>query len=111
PYGNYKNELDARKNFVLSRMKDLGLISPDEYTAASQEEVVFKGRGESGIKAPHFVFYIRDYLEEKYGVDAVNDGGLHVITTLDYDLQQKAEAIVTKWGPQMMENFNASNEG
>lgn len=111
PYGNYKDELDARQQFVLGRMRDLGLVTSEEYTQAATEQVQFTGKGESGIKAPHFVFYIRDYLEQKYGVDAVNDGGLRVVTTLDYGLQQKAEDVVTKWAPQMMQNFNASNEG
>lgn len=111
PYGDHKAALDTRKNFVLSRMKTLGFITPDEYNQAVAEQVQFKAEGEAGIKAPHFVFYVREYLEQKYGVDAVNDGGLHVITTLDYDLQQKAEATVAKWAPQMLQNFNASNEG
>ena len=111
PYGNHKAALDTRKNFVLSRMKDLGLITPDEYTQASQEQVQFRDEAEAGIKAPHFVFYVREYLEQKYGADVVNQEGLHVVTTLDYDLQQKAEAVVDKWAPQMQQNFNASNEG
>jgi 1A family penicillin-binding protein len=111
PYGTHRDELDARKNYVLSRMKTLGMITPDEYTQATQEQVQFKPQGESGIKAPHFVFYIQDYLEQKYGADAVDQNGLHVVTTLDYDLQQKAEAVVSKWAPQMQQNFNASNEG
>jgi len=111
PYGDHRAALDSRKNLVLSRMKDLSFITPDEYDQAIAEQVQFKPPGDSGIKAPHFVFYIREYLEQKYGVDAVNDAGLHVTTTLDYDLQQKAEAVVSKWAPQMMTNFNASNEG
>jgi penicillin-binding protein 1C len=111
PYGNYKKELDARKNLVLSRMKDVGFITKDEYDQALSEAVQFKPQGDSGIKAPHFVFYIQDYLEQKYGVDAVDQSGLKVITTLDYELQQKAETVVTKWAPQMQKNFNASNEG
>jgi penicillin-binding protein 1A len=111
PYGDYKSELDTRKNFVLSRMETLGYITADEYTEASTEQVQFQPQGDSGIKAPHVVFYIENYLEQKYGTDAVDQSGLHVITTLDYDLQQKAEAVVSKWAPQMETNFNASNEG
>jgi membrane peptidoglycan carboxypeptidase len=42
----------------------------------------------------HFVFYVREYLEQKYGKDAVLNGGLRVITTLDYDLQKKLETLV-----------------
>lgn len=111
PYGDHKAALDTRKNFVLSRMRDLGFITSDEYAQAIAEQVQFKPPGDSGIKAPHFVFYIREYLEQKYGADEVSNGGLHVITTLDYDLQQQAEATVSKWAPQMQQNFNASNEG
>lgn len=111
PYGSHRKELDARKNLVLSRMKELGYISPEEYSQAVAETVQFKDETEAGIKAPHFVFYVREYLEQKYGVDAVENGGLHVITTLDYDLQQSAEAAVAKYTDQMKKNFNASNEG
>lgn len=111
PYGNHRDALDTRKNLVLSRMKTLGYISEDEYTRAKDEQVQFREEAEAGIKAPHFVFYVREYLEEKYGADTVANGGLHVITTLDYDLQEKAESTVSKWAPQMQANFNASNEG
>ena len=111
PYGNHRAALDARKNFVLSRMKQLGIISDAEYTQAVEEKVEFRDEKEAGIKAPHFVFFVREYLEQKYGADVVAQGGLRVITTLDYDLQQKAEDIVSKWAPQMQQNFNATNEG
>jgi 1A family penicillin-binding protein len=111
PYGNNRAALDTRKNLVLQQMKENGLITADEYTQAIAETVQFKDENEAGIKAPHFVFYIREYLEEKYGADVVANGGLKVITTLDYDLQQKAEDTVAKWAPQMLSNFNASNEG
>jgi 1A family penicillin-binding protein len=111
PYGNHRGALDARKNLVLQRMLTLGDITQEEYDTAKAEQVQFRSEAEVGIKAPHFVFYIREYLETKYGVDAVDQGGLRVYTTLDYDLQQRAEAVVAKWAPQMRTNFNASNEG
>jgi 1A family penicillin-binding protein len=111
PYGNNRKALDSRKNLVLERMKENGFITADEYNQAIAEQVQFKNENDAGIKAPHFVFYIREYLEQKYGADAVANGGLHVVTTLDYDLQQKAEAVVTKDAPGMENNFNASNTG
>jgi 1A family penicillin-binding protein len=111
PYGNHRDALDARKDLVLSRMKDSGFITEDEYAQAKAEKVDFRAEQEAGIKAPHFVFFIREYLEEKYGADAVSQGGLKVTTTLDYDLQQKAESAVKKFAPEMQANFNASNEG
>lgn len=111
PYGNNRDLLERRKNLVLARMLDHGLISQEEHDQAVEEVVQFKDEAEAGIKAPHFVFYIREYLENKYGVDAVNREGLRAITTLDYDLQQRAEEIVAKHAPGMQANFNASNEG
>lgn len=111
PYGNHKDALDARKNLVLKKMLENGSLTKEEYDTAAKEDVQFKAEVEAGIKAPHFVFYVREYLENKYGVDAVNQQGLRVITTLDYDLQKKAEDTVAKYAPGMQANFNASNEG
>jgi penicillin-binding protein 1C len=45
------------------------------------------------VKAPHFVFYVRQLLEETYGVQQVYQGGLKVITTLDMDLQNESERL------------------
>ena len=111
PYGNHRDALDERKDFVLFRMKESGFISDEEYAQAKSEKVEFRDEAEAGIKAPHFVFFIREYLEQKYGTDVVFNTGLHVVTTLDYDLQKKAEETVAKWAPDMQKNFNAENEG
>src|SRR3990167_6609846 len=111
PYGNHRDLLEKRKNLVLLKMKENNFISAEEYDAALQEKVEFKDEKEAGIKAPHFVFYIREYLEEKYGPDAVENGGLQVTTTLDYDLQKKAEDVVSKAALENEKNFNASNAG
>src|SRR3989344_1637325 len=50
-----------------------------------------------GKKAPHFVMFVKDYLEKKYGIDVLEQGGLKVTTTLNYDLQTKAEVIAKKY--------------
>lgn len=111
PYGTHLDELENRKNLVLWRMKELGYITEEEYTEASEEEVEFQNEADTGIKAPHFVFYVREYLEDKYGVDAVTHGGLQVVTTLDYDLQKKAEEIVREHALRNETNYNAENAG
>ncbi len=108
PYGNHRKELDARKNFVLSRMAELGYITEDEKLAAAREEVVFTPQRASSIIAPHFVFYVREYLENTYGPTVV-DQGLKVITTIDAELQHDAEAIVAEYGEANQGKFNASN--
>jgi 1A family penicillin-binding protein len=111
PYGNHKDALDVREQRVLKEMLKNNFITKDQYDEAQADQVQFKDETEAGIKAPHFVFFIREYLENKYGVDAVQKGGLRVVTTLDYDLQKKAEDTVSKFAPRMQQNFNASNEG
>ena len=111
PYGNHRDELEGRKNLVLQKMKENGFISDAEYETAMKEGVVFKDTAEAGIKAPHFVFYVREYLESRYGADAVERSGLQVTTTLDYDLQKKAEETLTKAALSNEKNFNASNAG
>ncbi|MBI2507114.1 MAG: transglycosylase domain-containing protein, partial [Candidatus Niyogibacteria bacterium] len=90
PYGSRQKELDERKNLVLKRMADLDFITEEESEAIKKEVVKFVPRGNETLKAPHFIFYVRDYLTQKYGEDAVENGGLKVITTLDWNLQQKA---------------------
>jgi membrane peptidoglycan carboxypeptidase len=57
------------------------------------------------------VFYVRDYLEEKYGKDTVLNGGLKVITTLDYQLQEKLEKIVRDGAFENDKKFKAKNAG
>jgi 1A family penicillin-binding protein len=109
PYGSHKAELDSRKNLVLSRMKELNFISNEEYETAKSEVVVFMPVEKTGIRAPHFVFFVREYLEEKYGPDAIATGGLKVTTTLDWVLEEKAEEIVAKQVPLNQANFNGSN--
>ena len=111
PYGNRREELEGRKNLVLSRMRYLGYINEEEYATASSEEVTFRPQSDSGIKAPHFVFYVLEYLEEKYGADLVAQGGLRVVTSLDWELQLKAEEIVNRRALENEKNFNAENAG
>ncbi|MEK7104820.1 MAG: transglycosylase domain-containing protein, partial [Patescibacteria group bacterium] len=111
PYGKNKDKLDARKNLVLSRMLDLKFISEKDYIIAKNEIVNFIPQATVGIKAPHFVFFIKDYLEQKYGSDAVENGGLKVITTLNYDLQEKGEVIVKEGALKNEKEWNGKNAG
>lgn len=108
PYGAHLTELEARKNLVLERMHALGFIEDAAYAKALAEKVSFAPAGQNSIIAPHFVFYILDQLEQKYGANALVSG-LKVTTTLDADLEAKAEAIVNQYALANEKNFNASN--
>lgn len=109
PYGNNRARLEERKNLVLQRMLDLGFISQGEFEASGKELVEFLPQADTGIHAPHFVIFVRSYLEEKYGKETVESGGLRVITTLDFEMQKKAEEIVKKYALENKEKFNAEN--
>jgi 1A family penicillin-binding protein len=112
PYGRHTDALLERQQFVLKRMHDVGYLSDDEYQSAKQLAVTTIGKGETkGIKAPHFVFYIEDYLLDTYGEDMVQNGGLRVITTLDYEAQKQAEKIALEGSQEIEKTFNASNLG
>jgi len=109
PYGNHTDLLEARKNLVLSQMLSGGFITETEYQDALTEKVTFEQYGDTNIKAPHFVFYVREYLEEKYGKEAVYQSGLKVITTLNYDLQKIGEEVVSEYAYENEEKFDAEN--
>lgn len=109
PFGKNRDKLESRKNLVLSRMREISFISEEEYDKAKSEVVTFSTQSSSGIKAPHFVFFIKDYLEQQYGAEAVERGGLRVTTTLDADLQAKAEQIVKDGALQNEKDWGGKN--
>ena len=111
PYGNHTAELEERKNLILSQMLRYGFITEEERAEAEGETVVFAPKREQGVLAPHFVFFIEEYLENKYGKRVMEEDGLKVTTTLDYALQSKAEEIVKTYALQNAEAFNAENAG
>ncbi len=111
PYGNNRNLLDARANLVLARMLENGFITQEEHDAAMQEEVTFETQAMTGIRAPHFVMYIREQLVERYGEEALAERGFRVITSLDWELQKEAERIVAEKVAINREKYNAENAG
>ena len=81
-----------RKDVVLSRMFEDWYITEDEFKNAEIEalSIEFKSAAFS-IKAPHFVFWIKELLEDMYWESAVLEWGLIVKTSLDYNIQKMAE--------------------
>ncbi len=83
----------VRQDYVLDQMlkhKDLTGVTQAEVDAAKKEKLVYKS-ADANILAPHFVFYVKQLLVDKYGEQAVETGGLKVTTTLDYSVQKIAE--------------------
>jgi penicillin-binding protein 1C len=109
PYGSHIDDLEIRKNLVLAKMLEHGFVTQEEFDGAKNERVEFKPQTATGIRAAHFVFYVRDQLVEKYGEESLAERGLKVITTLDWELQEKAEEIVKEKALYNEKAFSAEN--
>ncbi len=108
PYGSHPEELKTRQEYILDRMALFNYISTEDAEAAKKEQLKFVDEPH-GIKAPHFVMYVKEYLENKYGEDFVNKAGLKVYTTLDWDLQQAAEQIISDGAKNNWKKYQAYN--
>lgn len=109
PYKGERKELLKRQKNILERVGQLGLASNEEMEKALKEDtyakiIPFK----NSIDSPHFVFYVKEQLEKKYGKEFLEKGGLRIYTTLDYDLQQKAENVVAQ-GTARNTKYGATN--
>lgn len=111
PYGSNRASLDSRQQLVLAKMQEQGFIDDGEYESAKNEVVEFQPQAVTGIRAPHFVMYIREQIARKYGEEAIAERGLRIITTLDWDLQKEAEKIVAEYGAANVTKFKATNAG
>lgn len=97
PWNDEKLYLPGRTDAVLKRMQDLKFIQEEERVAARTEAVGLEfNEYASNIKAPHFVFYVKELLEKEYGQEYVQNAGLKVYTTLDLELQKEAEKIIAE---------------
>ncbi|HNX75678.1 MAG TPA: penicillin-binding protein 1A, partial [Candidatus Rifleibacterium sp.] len=93
PIRNPKNN-EARRALVLAKMVELGFITPAQYEEAKVEKIKLAELKAQEVKAPYFVTYVRDQLLEKYGANLVYNGGLKVYTSLDFEMQQYADAAM-----------------
>lgn len=107
PYGSHFEDLKARQEYILNRLASLNMISAPQAEQAKSEPLDFAPPREA-ISAPHFVFYVKELLEEQYGQRVVEQGGLKVTTTLDMRLQTSAEEIL-KNHQDRLKQHGASN--
>ncbi len=94
PFGASPELAAARQEEVLRRLVEDGTVSPEQAAAARTEELKYR-QDAIDIHAPHFVMYVKKLLAERFGEDLLNEGGLEVRTTLDLELQDQVQNIVT----------------
>ena len=109
PINGDRNALEKRKNLVLQTMYDDGYINIDQLKQNQADSYNFTNIASSSGRSLHFVFMVKKYLEDKYGVDVVENSGLKVITTLDWDFQKIAEDTITENFQDYIKNKDKRN--
>lgn len=94
PFGSRPELAKQRQQAVLSAMLKAGYITRQQFDQAVHEPLNYK-KLSNPIKAPHFVFYVKELLVKKYGIQKVEQGGLKVRTSLDLALQETAQASLS----------------
>jgi len=97
PFGANPEAYKERTEQVLRRMEEDGYITAEQRQQAEKEldQIQFAARA-SDFAAPHFVMFVKQILVDRYGEEMVENGGLRVTTSLDLDLQEEAEKIVSE---------------
>lgn len=95
PYGSNPERGKLRQQEVLRRMLEQNYITREEYEKARKQELRFQ-KISNPIKAPHFVFYVRNLLIQKYGQQVVEQGGLKIQTSLDLKTQDFVQKTVAE---------------
>ena len=107
---NNPERLKERRDWILRSMEELGTISEEELNTALAEETPVE-LSLTNIDAPHFVLWVKELLVEQYGERTVEQGGLVVTTTLDWDKQGFAETAVTNNYEARAETYGFDNSG
>jgi len=96
PFSKTPTAYIDRTAHVLKRMVEDGYISQEASDKALEEAKNYKFNTDNSQNlAPHFIYWIKDQLIEKYGEDVIETGGLKITTTLDLDLQKQSQEIVS----------------
>ncbi|HEU0050731.1 MAG TPA: PBP1A family penicillin-binding protein [Patescibacteria group bacterium] len=111
-HGDNRQALVTRQHRVLDLMVEQKFISRQQAEDAKKIDTLKKlvpKTVNGSIQAPHFVMYVRSLLTEKYGQKMVEQGGLKVITTLDWDKQMAAEDEIKKGVDARGKQYKFSN--
>ncbi|HEX2252344.1 MAG TPA: PBP1A family penicillin-binding protein [Thermoanaerobaculia bacterium] len=91
-----------RRDWVLGRMIEVGLADERDAAVAVAAEVPVDPRPLPRRRAPYFAEMVRRELAERHGVEALEDAGYQVLSTVDWRDQQKAQEAV-EWGVEALE--------
>ena len=95
----------ARQRYVLRRMAEVGFLDKDAAEKAYKARLALAPPSTFRSKAAYFLEHVRNYLQEKYGADAMYRNEFRIYTTIDERLQQAAYDAVTQ-GVRRIEEAN-----
>src|SRR6266542_2084907 len=98
-YDPYTNLAAARERqqYVLDQMVRTGAITLAQREAAAKAPLDLVAAASAGTQeAPHFVNYVLQQVEDRFGTEALFRDGLQITTTLDLDLEHAAEDSARK---------------
>jgi len=84
------------RNTVLAQMRDLRMITPDQYERDRRTPVRVRSLVSPGQSAPYFVDYVRQELEQRFDTGVSRVRGVRIVTTLDRSLQRFAETAAAR---------------
>ena len=88
----------ARRNTVLQRMEEDGVITPQEKQSALEQTLTVKSNlpRRFQVTAPYFCSYVQQQLPKYLKPDILAAGGITVETSLNPNWQKKAEEVLVK---------------
>jgi penicillin-binding protein 1A len=87
---NHLDQAKARQRYVLRRMAEVGFLTVPEADRAYQARIALAPPSNFRSKAAYFLEYVRSYVQEKYGTDALYKSEMQIYSTIDGRLQETA---------------------
>jgi penicillin-binding protein 1A len=85
-----------RQRVVLARMVATGYITASQAEEGFRTPIQLASASRRALTGSYFLDMVIRHLEDRYGADVVHHGGLKVATTIDPQLQLRAEAAVAE---------------
>ena len=93
PFGVNPEYAYLRQKHVIDEMVNAKYLDQEKADELKNQKITVINNRPT-MKAPHFVFYVKDYLEKKFGYKNLASLGLTIKTSLDLNKQEMAEKIV-----------------
>lgn len=95
PWNNLKGAY-VQRDTVLERMRDLGMISPEQARSAMEAEVKVTSQALMALLDNYALDLVKSEIEQFLTDEQIAEGGLRIHTTIDSELQKAAQDSVDK---------------